>query len=117
MSRNRLELPFADIGEVAGDSRGGGHHGAHQVGAATAPLAPFEVAVTGGGAAFAGSENIGVHAQAHRAARLAPLKTSGAKDLIETLLFGLSLHLLRAGNDHGANLGVNVITADHPRRR
>src|ERR1700685_969937 len=94
--RNRVELPFADIGKVSGDRGRGGHHGTHQVGASASPLAPFEVAIAGGGAAFARLENIGVHAQAHGAAGLAPIKTGGAKDLIETFFFGLLLYKKQA---------------------
>ena len=106
-------MPFADIGEVAGDCGCGGHHGAHQVGASASPLAPFEVAIAGGGAALAGSQDIGVHAQAHGAAGLAPVKTSGAKDFIETFLFGLLLHLLRSGNHHRTHLGMDVVSAHY----
>src|SRR5947207_16029253 len=62
----------ADIDEMAGDGGGRGHLRADQVGAPAAALAAFEVAVGGGGAALAGEEDIGVHAQAHGAAGLAP---------------------------------------------
>src|ERR1700677_3219900 len=93
---NRVEVPFADIREMTGDRGGGGHHGAHQVRATAAALAPFEVAVAGGRTALAGSENIRIHAQAHGAAGLTPLETGGAEDLIQSLLLGLPFDLLRA---------------------
>src|SRR5581483_5913631 len=67
-----LALPLADVYEVAGDGGGGGHLGADQVGAAAGPLPALEVAVRGGGAALARQEDVRVHAQAHRAAGLAP---------------------------------------------
>ena len=51
--------------------------GADEVGAATAALAAFEVAVAGGGAALAGGEDVGVHAEAHAAAGFAPLEACG----------------------------------------
>src|SRR5947208_4431702 len=38
-------LPSADVGEVAGDGGGGGHLRTDEVGAASAALAAFEVAV------------------------------------------------------------------------
>src|SRR5271156_2098981 len=90
-NRDRVELPFAYVGEVARDRRRCGHHRAHQVGASATPLASFEIAIAGRGTAFAGSKNVGVHAQAHGAAGLAPLKTSRAENFIQSLLLGLPL--------------------------
>ena len=51
--------------------------GESEVGAASAALAAFEVAVAGGGAAFAGLQDVGVHAETHAAAGLAPLEAGG----------------------------------------
>ena len=113
MGWNRVELPFADIGKVTGDSCRGGHHGAYQMGASAPPLSPFEVPIAGGSAAFAGSENVWIHAQAHGAAGLAPVKTGGAKDFIQTFLFGLLLHVLRSGNHHRPHLRMNVVSTDY----
>ena len=47
-----------------------------------------------------GCEDVGVHAQAHRAAGLAPVEAGAAEDLVEALGLGLGLHLLRARHDH-----------------
>src|SRR5262249_9387475 len=66
--------PVADVDEVALDGGRGGHLRADEVGAPAAPLAALEVAVRGRGAALAGLEDVGVHAQAHRAARTAPVE-------------------------------------------
>src|ERR1035441_934966 len=101
-----LSFPGADVGEVAGDGGGGGHLRADEVGAAAAALAAFEVAVGGGGAALAGLEDVGVHAEAHAAAGLAPIEAGGLEDGVEAFGFGLALDRLRAGDDHGANLEI-----------
>src|SRR3954463_4522738 len=60
--------PVADVDEVALDGGAPGHLRADEVGAPAAALASLEVAVRGRGAALAGLEDVGVHAQAHRAA-------------------------------------------------
>src|SRR3984885_6168585 len=82
------------------------------MGTATAALAAFEVAVARGGAAFAGCEDVGIHAEAHAAAGFAPLEASGFKDRVETLGFGLAFDGLRAGNDHRAYGRCNVMSID-----
>ena len=63
-----LKFPVSDVGKVAGDGCRRRHHRTDQVGASAASLAAFKVAVAGGGAAFAGLQDVGVHAQAHGAA-------------------------------------------------
>ncbi len=97
---------------MAGDGGGGGHLGADEVGAASAALAAFEVAVGGGGAALAGLEDVGVHGEAHAAAGLAPLEAGGLEDGVEAFVFGLALDRLRAGDDHGADFGGDVVALD-----
>ncbi len=99
-----MNFPVADVDKVAGDGGGCGHLGRDEVGASTAALAAFEVAVAGGGAALAGRKNVGVHAQAHGAAGLAPVEAGLAEDAVEAFVFGLSLDGLRAGNDHRADV-------------
>ena len=64
---------------MAGDCGGGGHGGADQVGATAGALSAFEVAVARGGAALAGREDVGVHAQAHRATGVAPVEARVAE--------------------------------------
>src|SRR4051794_13844780 len=56
----------------AADRGGGGDRHRDEVGAAALALAPLEVAVRRRRAPLAGLESVGVHAQAHRAARTAP---------------------------------------------
>src|ERR1035438_664867 len=82
---------LADVDEVAGDGRGDGHLGAHQMGASAGTLAALEVAVGGGGAALAGDEAVGVHGEAHGAARFPPLEAGGEEYLVQPLGFGLAL--------------------------
>src|SRR4051812_11928752 len=55
----------ANIGEMASDGGGGGHGGGEEVRAPAGSLAALEVAVAGAGAALAGRELVGVHAEAH----------------------------------------------------
>ncbi len=88
-------------GEVAGDGGGGRHGGGHEVGAPAPALASLEVPVRGRRAALAHGELVGVHGQAHRAARLAPLEAGGDEDLVEPLGLGLGLHAVRPGHDEG----------------
>src|SRR2546430_13836264 len=78
----------------------------------SAALAAFEVAVAGGGAAFAGGEDVGVHAEAHAAAGLAPVEACFGEDLVETFSFGLRFDGLGAGDDHGADRRRDVVAAD-----
>src|SRR3954451_22271448 len=98
-----ISVPPPDVDEVALDRRGGGHLRGHEVGAPAAALAALEVAVRGRGAALARLQDVRVHAQAHRAARGAPVEAGVAEDLVEALGFGLRRHLLGAGDDHGAD--------------
>ena len=53
-----------------------------------------------------GLEPVGVHGEAHRAARLAPLEAGGDEDLVEALGLGLLLHQAGARHDHGADAVV-----------
>src|SRR5690606_15187584 len=71
----------ANIGEMAGDCRSGGHCRADQMGAPTAALTAFKVTVTGGGAALTRIQAVVVHRQTHGAARQAPLEARFDKDL------------------------------------
>ena len=80
--------------------------GGEEVGAASAALAAFEVAVGGGGATFAGLQDVGVHAEAHGAAGLAPLKARGAEDLVETLFFAWCLTRCEPGTTMARILGA-----------
>ena len=82
--RRRAPLEGADVDEAAVERRGRGHLRADEVRAAATPLAPFEVAVRGRGAALAGREDVRVHAEAHRAARKPPLEAGVQEDAVES---------------------------------
>src|SRR6185295_4267669 len=97
-STGLISAPISNVDEVALDRRGGGHLRADQVGAPALALAPLEVPVRGRGAALALDQDVGVHAEAHRASRLAPFEAGGAEDLVEALGFGVGLDLLGAGD-------------------
>src|SRR3954471_18653161 len=87
-----MSAPGPDVDEVAGDRGGRRHRGAHQVRAPADALAAFEIAVRRGRAALARVEPVRVHAQAHRAAGLAPLEARVAEDLVQAFLFRLRLY-------------------------
>ena len=92
--------------------RRGGHLRADQVGAPTLALAALEVAVRGRGAALALGERVGVHPQAHRAARLAPFEAGAAEDIVQALGFGRGFDLLGAGDDHRADAVGDLAAVD-----
>src|SRR6187399_1096523 len=83
--------------------------------AAKPSLAALEVAVRGRGATLARAKLIGVHAEAHRAAWLAPVEARFLEDLVEAFGFGLLLHQPRARNDHGADILMHVLAVDDAR--
>src|SRR4029077_17689774 len=105
-----VKTPVANISKVSGDRGGGGHHGTDQVGAPAATLATLEIPIAGGSAALARLQNVGIHAQAHRAAGLAPFKAGLLENLVQTFLFRRMLHGLRSWHDHGPHFGINVIS-------
>ncbi len=64
---------------MPGDRRGRRHRRRHQMGAALETLTALEIAVRGRGAALFRRQLVGVHGQAHRAARLAAARIKQAK--------------------------------------
>src|SRR5215472_8167263 len=68
--------------------------------AAARALATFEVAVARRRATLARLEPVGVHRQAHRTSRFAPLEAGALEDLIEPFALGLLLHEPGSGDDH-----------------
>ena len=64
----------AGVAKRPSDRGGRGHGRRDEMGAAATALTALEVAVGGRGAALAGRELVGVHAEAHRATALAPLE-------------------------------------------
>src|SRR5438270_2023828 len=86
--RGSKELERSHVHEVSGKSCGRRHRRAEEMRAATGALTAFEVAVARRGAAFARRQDVGIHAQAHRAAGIAPLKTRRFEHFVEPLLLG-----------------------------
>src|SRR5690606_41020262 len=83
-----LSVQIGGRGQPAAHRGGRGDQRGDQVRAAALALPALEVAVGGGGAALAGRELVGIHAEAHRAARLPPFGAGGGEDLTQTLRFG-----------------------------
>src|SRR5438034_10692241 len=75
-----------------------------------------EVAVRRRGATLTARQHVGVHAEAHRAARVAPLEPRLAEHAVEPFGFGLRLHLLGARYDQRADARCNLPTPHHPGR-
>src|SRR5690606_20970240 len=86
-----LLLESAHVDEMAGHGGSRSHGGADQMGASPLPLAPLEVAVRSRGTALARLQPVGVHGQAHRAARFPPLEACLQEDAVQAFLFGLLL--------------------------
>src|SRR3954470_17993606 len=98
--------------ERAADGRGRGHRHRHEVGASPLALTALEVAVGRRRTPLAWLEGVGVHAQAHRAARAPPLRAGLLEDDVEALLLGLEPHADRAGYDEQAGVLVDVAPLD-----
>src|SRR5690606_17213842 len=103
----------ADVDEVPGDTGGGRHRGADQVRAAARALPSLEVPVRGRGAALARLEPVGVHGEAHRAARLAPFEAGCEEDLVQPLGLRLRLHQAGPRHHHGELHVVGPALAAH----
>src|SRR6185369_12856363 len=98
-----LKLPLAHVSKVALDCRRGGHHRTHEMRAAAASLASFEVTIARGRATLARLQNVGVHSQTHRTTSFAPLETRFTEDAIETFALGRAFHFLRTRHDQRAH--------------
>src|SRR5207245_6469243 len=103
------------IGDAPRD--GGGRRGerARQEGPAALALAAFEVAVAGADGVLPGLELIAVHGDAHRAARLAPLRARVAEDAIEPFRLRLALHPHGAWNHQHAHVAGALAAAQEAR--
>src|SRR5438046_10722250 len=84
---------------MTGDGGRGRHRRTDEVGAAATSLPSLEVPVAGRGAPFARPKDVRIHAEAHRAAGVAPLEAGFAKQRIETLRLALPLHARRPRDD------------------
>src|SRR3954465_15318270 len=102
-----------DVGQVGGGGQVAGQRGrcgdgrGDQVGATALALAALEVAVARGRRALPRLQLVGVHAQAHRAARAAPLGTGVEEHAVQPLRLGLALHRHGPGDDEHPRVGVD----------
>src|SRR5690625_3941623 len=89
---------FTGVGDAARDRRRHDHDGAHEDRPARdGALAADEVPVGAAGAQLVTLELIGVHGEAHAAARRAPFEAGIAEDLVDAAFFALEFHEGGAG--------------------
>ncbi len=106
-------LPLPNINKMPGHCSRGSHRRANQVRSSALALAAFEVAVARARAALTRREDVGVHAQAHAAARFAPVEARLAEDLIEALLFRLRLDRAATRHNHRVESVADFVALDH----
>src|ERR1044071_8063242 len=73
------------------------------MGAPAPSLPPLEVAVRGRRAALPALQHIGIHAETHRAAGVAPLEPRVPEHPVQAFPLRLRFHLLRARDHHRAH--------------
>src|SRR5581483_4849508 len=78
-------------------------------------LPALEVAVGRRGAPFAGGEDVRIHAEAHRAARAAPLEAGPLEHRVEPLLLRLAPDGGGAWDDHRPDGRMDVPAVDQAR--
>src|SRR5882762_2405265 len=114
---DRCHVEFADVDEMAGNRRGGGHDRADQVSAAVFALAALEIAIAGAGAALVRRQDVRIHPDAHAAAGVAPFETGGGENLVEAFFFSLRFDSARARNDQRLLDVFRYVLACHKMRR
>src|SRR3954470_12075058 len=76
------------------------------------PLPSLEITIGRRRAALSRAEHVGVHAEAHRAAGVAPFESGIAKHAVESFLLRLRFDALRSGHDHRARARRDVPAPD-----
>src|SRR5260370_18786331 len=109
------QLPNVD--EVAGHRCSGSHRGAHQMRATAGALPPFKVAIARRCASLARGEDVRVHAQAHRTARVAPFEPGGLEYRVNPFLLSCALHCRRPTHPHRAPFRMHILARAHLPRR
>src|SRR5207247_6221677 len=99
-SRHLGAAPRAHIDELAGDRGRSSHRGTHEMGAAATPLPPLEVAIGSGGATLPDTQHVGIHAEAHRTAGVAPFEAGLAEHAIQYFPLRFPFDEMRPGNAH-----------------
>src|SRR5215210_7357279 len=72
-------------------------------------LASLEVAIAGRGAPLARLQNVGVHAEAHGAPRVAPVEACLGEDLGQSFFLGLLLDAHRTRDDHSPYAFLDLV--------
>ena len=80
-----LILPIPNVRKVSRNRRRCRHHRTHQMRPSPSPLPSFKIPVAGRRAPLSRLQNIRIHSQAHRASRLAPLKSRILKNPVQAL--------------------------------
>src|SRR5258707_6308469 len=107
------DIKFAHIHKMSGNRGSRGHDRADEVRAAVAALAAFEVAIRSAGSALMRRQNVGVHADTHAAACIAPFESRVGENFVEAFFFGGSFDSARAGNDQRLlDIFRNVFSGD-----
>src|SRR6266436_7387200 len=84
---------------MAGNGRGSGHDRADEMSAAVLALAALKIAVRCAGAALVRRQDVGVHADAHAAASVAPLEAGIAENFVEAFFFRLRFDAAGTGDN------------------
>src|SRR5215212_275752 len=108
-----IALPqFSRRRERSRNRRSCGHRGRDEMRSSTWSLPALKIPIRRRGAALAGSQLVGVHAQAHRAAGGTPFEPGILEDEIEPFGLRLGTHAHRTGDDHGPHARLNLATGD-----
>src|SRR5206468_220225 len=102
-----------DIDQVTRDRGCRRHRRTDEMRPPSTPLPAFEVAIAGRSTALSRPEDVGVHAEAHRAAGVTPLKAGVHEDGVQALGLRLALDAGRPGHHHRPHLWVDTLAADH----
>src|SRR5438034_9566439 len=89
------DVEFADVHKMSRDGCSSSHHRTNQMRAAIFALASLEIAVRCTGTALVRWQDIRVHANTHAAARVAPLESCFAENLVEPFFLRLRLDAAR----------------------
>src|SRR5579859_116102 len=110
------DVEFANVYKMSRKCGRRRHHRADEVRAAVAALAAFKIAIRRAGAALVRRQYVGVHADAHAAARIAPLETGVGENFVEAFFFRGGFDSARAGNDERLLDGLrDVLSFDEVR--
>src|ERR1017187_2610915 len=112
-----LKSPVPYIRKMPFNRCGCRHRGTDQMRPSPAALPAFEISIAGRSAALARLKDVGIHAEAHRAARFKPLKTGIDENAVQPFLLSGVLDGLRTGDNHRPHFRIYVAALGPPRRR